>query len=211
MLACDLVRRAHGARRVVADRPGVPAAAAIARENRRLLTVLAPDAFRFARVRASTAPEAWFEHVPLGRDFDCMLVEEGDLTPGDGRVFVKTSPSLWSPFATQADARGRCRGGLRACSSQGTDPARGLLQLGMAKDSSVLAEGEADLIGPPALAAAPFAIRRVSAALPSRVADDLPSLGRDGERLENAARPAGPKSGLSDHHRRPRACPVRDG
>ncbi len=320
MLACDLVRGADGRWRVVADRAGVPAGAALARENRRLLASLAPEAFRFARVRelrpffeawadslqrasaeanprialltAGTAHEAWFEHVLLARDLGCMLVEGADLTARDGRVFVKTlkglmpidvllrgiegrlidplelspesllgvaglldaaraggvrivddpgtdlaaspaiaaalprlaqrlfgeplalpglvpheaiSPSVAPtfdgaglmprPFALRLFAirepGGSWRvmpGGVARVLEPGSDPARGLPERGLAKDVWVLAEDEADLIGPPALAAPPVAIRRASAELPSRVADDLYWLGRYVERLENAAR-----------------------
>ncbi|MDW8444387.1 MAG: circularly permuted type 2 ATP-grasp protein [Acetobacteraceae bacterium] len=320
MLACDLVRGPDGAWRVVADRPGVPEGAGLARENRRLLASLAPEAFRFARVRelrpffeawadalqraavaanprialltAGTAHEAWFEHVLLARDLGCVLVEGADLTARDGRVFLKTLkglmpidvilrgvegrlvdplelapdsligvaglldaarsggvrilnapgtdlaaapaiaaalpklaehllgealalPGLGSaaaiapsvtptfdgtglvprPFALRLfalrDAGGAWRvmpGGLARVLEAGADPARGLAERGVAKDVWVLAEDEADLIGPPALAAPPLAIRRASAELPSRVADDLYWLGRYVERLENAAR-----------------------
>lgn len=320
MLACDLVRGADGAWRVVADRPGVPAGAGLARENRRLLASLAPEAFRFTRVRelrpffeawadslqraaaeanprialltAGTAHEAWFEHVLLARDLGCVLVEGADLTARDGRVFLKTlkglmpidvilrgiegrlvdplelapdsllgvaglldaartggvrivndpgsdvaaspaiaaalpslalhlfgeplalpalrpgeaiTPSVAPTFETASlvprplalrlfavrDARGAWRvmpGGLARVLEAGADPARGLPERGVAKDVWVLAEEETDLIGPPALAAPPLAIRRASAELPSRVADDLYWLGRYVERLENAAR-----------------------
>lgn len=320
VLACDLVRGADGAWRVVADRPGVPAGAGLARENRRLLASLAPEAFRFTRVRelrpffeawadtlqrtaaeanprialltAGTAHKAWFEHVLLARDLGCVLVEGADLTARDGRVFLKTlkglmpidvilrgiegrlvdplelapdsllgvaglldaartggvrivndpgsdvaaSPAIAAalprlaerlfgePLALPAlhpgeaitpsvaptfEARGLVPrplalrlfairepggtwrvmpGGLARVLEPSADPARGLPERGVAKDVWVLAEEETDLIGPPALAAPPLAIRRASAELPSRVADDLYWLGRYVERLENAAR-----------------------
>jgi len=320
VIAFDLVRGPDGAWRVLADRPGVPAGAALARENRRLLAALAPEAFRFARVRelrpffeawgdalqrctrqpnprialltAGTAHEAWLEHVLLARDLGCGLVEGADLTARDARVFLKTLKGLMPVDVILRGIEGRLVdplelapdslvgvaglldaarvGGVRIVNDPGTDLAaspaiaaalprlaerltgepialdtlavlnpltvsvaptfdgrelvprpvalrlfalrdsggswrvmpgglarvlepdadlaRGLPDRGVAKDVWVLAEDESDLIGPPALAAPPLPIRRASAELPSRVADDLYWLGRYVERLENAAR-----------------------
>ena len=59
---------------------------------------------------------------------------------------------------------------------------------GISKDVWVLAEGREHIVGPPALAQAPLAIRRAFGELPSRTADNMFWLGRYIERLETAAR-----------------------
>ena len=59
---------------------------------------------------------------------------------------------------------------------------------GWCKDVWVLADEDAPIIGPAAQHVPPMAIRRNSAALPSRVADNLFWLGRYVERLDRAAR-----------------------
>ena len=59
---------------------------------------------------------------------------------------------------------------------------------GLAKDVWVLAEEDADVVGPAAAALPPISIRRTVGALPSRVADNMFWLGRYVERLEDCAR-----------------------
>lgn len=59
---------------------------------------------------------------------------------------------------------------------------------GISKDVWVLAEDEADIVGPAARPAPKLDLRRTSGDLPSRVADNLFWLGRYVERLESAAR-----------------------
>jgi uncharacterized circularly permuted ATP-grasp superfamily protein/uncharacterized alpha-E superfamily protein len=122
--AADLVRGPDGAWRVLADRTAGPSGIGYARENRRLLTRVLPEAFRPVQVhqlrpffdlwqdslqrlappgRANPgvalltpgpAHAQWFEHMYLSRELSCALVEGGDLTIRGGAVFLKTLRGL---------------------------------------------------------------------------------------------------------------------
>jgi len=122
--AADLIRGPDGAWRVLADRTAGPSGAGYARENRRILARVMPEAFRPVQVRQlrpffemwqealqRLAPPGrpnpgialltpgvghpqWFEHMFLSRELSCALVEGGDLTVRDGGVFLKTLRGL---------------------------------------------------------------------------------------------------------------------
>jgi uncharacterized circularly permuted ATP-grasp superfamily protein/uncharacterized alpha-E superfamily protein len=122
--AADLVRGPDGAWRVLADRTGAPSGAAYALENRRMLSRIFPELFRSQEIwplapffeswqaglqrlapAGRTDPSialltpghkdpSWFEHVLLSRELSCALVEGGDLTVRNGRVFLKTLRGL---------------------------------------------------------------------------------------------------------------------
>ncbi len=124
LYAADLVRGPDGAWRVLADRTAAPAGLGQARENRRLLGRVLPEAFRPVQVRPlrpffdlwqealralapsgtanpsvavltpGTASPLWFEHMYLARELSCALVEGGDLTVGGGAVFLKSLRGL---------------------------------------------------------------------------------------------------------------------
>ncbi len=124
LYAADLVRGPDGAWRVLADRTSAPAGPGMARENRRLLGRVMPEAFRGAQVRSMrpffdlwqdalqrlAPPEVgdpavalltrgshsprWFEDMLLSRELSCALVESGDLTQRGGRLFLKTLQGL---------------------------------------------------------------------------------------------------------------------
>jgi len=124
LMAADLVRSPSGQWQVLADRTGAPNGVGFARENRRMVARVMPEAFRAAQVRqlrpffdhwvdslqrASPDGEAnprlalltpgaahgtWFEHVFLSRELGCALVEGADLTARDGQVFLKTLKGL---------------------------------------------------------------------------------------------------------------------
>ena len=80
------------------------------------------------------------------------------------------------------------QGGLaRVLDREGHFPGQ-LPTTGISKDVWVLAEERSDIVGPAVHPIPPLAIRRTSADLPSRVADDLFWLGRYVERLDRAAR-----------------------
>ena len=122
--AADLVRGPDGAWRVLADRTSGAGGVGHARENRRLLAQVIPEAFRPMQVRQlrpffdvwqdalhrlappgrrnpsvalltqGTADPQWFEHMFLSRELSCALVEGGDLTVRGGAVFLKTLRGL---------------------------------------------------------------------------------------------------------------------
>ena len=121
--AADLVRGPDGAWQVLADRTGTASGIAHARENRRLLSRVAPelmktlqisqlrpffdvwqDALRrlspsggggtVALLTPGTGSRHWFEHMYLSRELSCALVEGGDLTVRGGAVFLKTLKGL---------------------------------------------------------------------------------------------------------------------
>ena len=120
--AADLLRGPEGAWHVLADRTSAPAGPGYARENRRLLARVLPEAFRPVQVRQlrpffdlwqdalirlaphgnpslalltpGTAHAQWFEHMFLARELGCALVEGGDLTVRGGIVFLKTLRGL---------------------------------------------------------------------------------------------------------------------
>jgi uncharacterized circularly permuted ATP-grasp superfamily protein/uncharacterized alpha-E superfamily protein len=122
--AADLARTPDGALRVLADRTQAPAGAGYALENRIVLGRVLPEAFRdsnaqrlalfFRTLRetlASLAPHGvpnprivlltagphnatYFEQAFLAQYLGYPLVEGGDLTVRDGRVFLKTLGGL---------------------------------------------------------------------------------------------------------------------
>jgi uncharacterized circularly permuted ATP-grasp superfamily protein/uncharacterized alpha-E superfamily protein len=120
--AADMLRGPDGAWRVLADRTGQAQGLAYALENRRILSRIVPELFQLQRIRqlrqyleiSSDALQAlvpdvdagvallsgghadplWFEHVLLSRELSIGLVEGGDLTIRDGKVFLKTLRGL---------------------------------------------------------------------------------------------------------------------
>ncbi len=122
--AADLIRRPDGAWAVLADRTAGAVGIGTARENRRLLARVLPEAFRPVQLRQHRpffdlwqdtlqrlAPAGggnpavavltpgvghthWFEHMLLARELSCALVEPGDLTARGGAVYLKTLPGL---------------------------------------------------------------------------------------------------------------------
>lgn len=90
-----------------------------------------------------------------------------------------------------ADAAGLWRampGGIARVIDEADRLAGSLPRRGVAKDVWVLSGEEGEIAGTMMPAQPPLAIRRAAAELPSRAADDLYWLGRQVERLENAAR-----------------------
>ncbi|MEO3471835.1 circularly permuted type 2 ATP-grasp protein [Roseomonas sp. CAU 1739] len=124
LYAVDLLRGPDGQWRVLADRTSAPAGPGMARENRRLLGRVMPEAFRGAQVRSMrpffdvwqdalqrlAPPEVgdpavalltrgsqaprWFEDMLLSRELSCALVECGDLTVRGGVLYLKTLQGL---------------------------------------------------------------------------------------------------------------------
>jgi uncharacterized circularly permuted ATP-grasp superfamily protein/uncharacterized alpha-E superfamily protein len=124
LYAVDLLRGPDGAWRVLADRTSAPAGPGLARENRRLLGRVMPEAFRGAQVRSmrpffdvwqdglqrlapaergdpavalltrGTHHPRWFEDMLLSRELSCALVECGDLTVRAGALHLKTLQGL---------------------------------------------------------------------------------------------------------------------
>jgi uncharacterized circularly permuted ATP-grasp superfamily protein/uncharacterized alpha-E superfamily protein len=122
--AADLVRGPDGSWHVLADRTTGASGIGYARENRRLLARVFPEAFRpiqarplrpffdiwqdalqrlapparpnptIALLTQGTTDPRWFEHMFLSRELSCALVEGGDLTVRGGEVFVKTLRGL---------------------------------------------------------------------------------------------------------------------
>jgi uncharacterized circularly permuted ATP-grasp superfamily protein len=120
LYAADLARTADGQWWVLADRAQSPAGAGYALENRLVLSQVLPDLFQQCQVRRlatffaalrqtllDMAPrhrdnprivlltpgpynETYFEHSYLARYLGYPLVEGGDLTVRDQRVFLKT-------------------------------------------------------------------------------------------------------------------------
>ena len=120
--AVDMLRGSDGGWRVLADHTGQAQGLAYALENRRILSRVVPELFQSQRIRqlrqhleiTSDALQAltpddgagvallsgghadplWFEHVLLSREMSIGLVESGDLTLRDGKVFLKTLRGL---------------------------------------------------------------------------------------------------------------------
>lgn len=122
--AVDLARSADGQWWALSDRTQAPSGAGYALENRIVLSRVLPDEFRECHVerlagffqimrnslrglatRAAGQPnvvlltpgphnETYFEHVYLARYLGFQLVEAGDLTVRDRRVFLKTLEGL---------------------------------------------------------------------------------------------------------------------
>jgi uncharacterized circularly permuted ATP-grasp superfamily protein/signal transduction histidine kinase len=124
LYAANIGRAADGAFRVLGDRTQSPSGAGYALENRLVLSRMLPDAFRDCHVQRlapffltlrdtlrAIAPhnrdnprivlltpgpynETYFEHAYLARYLGFTLVEGGDLTVRDRRVFIKTLEGL---------------------------------------------------------------------------------------------------------------------
>lgn len=124
LYAVDLLRGPDGQWRVLADRTAAPAGPGMARENRRLLGRVMPEAFRGMQVRSmrpffdlwqdalqrlappergdpavalltrGTHSPRWFEDMLLSRELSCALVECGDLTVRGGTLYLKTLQGL---------------------------------------------------------------------------------------------------------------------
>ena len=124
LVAFDLARGADGEWRVVGTRTQAPSGVGYALENRAIMSRVLPDAFHALRVHALSsffhelrqmlfagapsnggAPhvvvltpgpynETYFEHAYLARQLGFPLVEGGDLTVRDDRVFLKTVSGL---------------------------------------------------------------------------------------------------------------------
>jgi len=122
--AADLARSPDGCWWVIADRTQAPSGAGYALENRLVSSRVLPDVFRTAHIQRlasffqtyretlhSLAPgpkenprvvvltpgpynETYFEHAFLARYLGYALVEGGDLTVRDNRVFLKTLGGL---------------------------------------------------------------------------------------------------------------------
>ena len=122
--AADLARAPDGRWWVIADRTQAPSGAGYALENRLVSTRVLPDVFRVAGIQrlaaffqtfrdalSSLAPgrkenprivvltpgpynETYFEHAFLARYLGFTLVEGGDLTVRDNRVFLRTLGGL---------------------------------------------------------------------------------------------------------------------
>jgi len=122
MYAADMIRGPDGGWRVLADRAGQAQGLAYALENRRILARVVPEVFQGQKIRplrqflettgdalqallpdqgsgvalmsAGHSDPLWFEHVLLSREMSIGLVEGGDLTLRDGKVFLKTLRGL---------------------------------------------------------------------------------------------------------------------
>jgi uncharacterized circularly permuted ATP-grasp superfamily protein/uncharacterized alpha-E superfamily protein len=122
--AVDMLRGPDGQWRVLADRTAGASGVAYARENRRILGRVIPEAFRSMQLRAlrpffdtwqdslqrlapqgrtnpaigiltpGSAHPGWFEHMYLSRELSCVLVEGGDLTVREGILYLKTLRGL---------------------------------------------------------------------------------------------------------------------
>ncbi len=122
--AADLLRGPDGTWRVLADRTAAPSGIAYARENRRVLGRVVPEAFRPLQLRRlqsffetwqdslqRLAPPGranpsiavlthgpghpgWYEQLHLSRELACALVEPGDLTLRGGALYLKTLRGL---------------------------------------------------------------------------------------------------------------------
>lgn len=120
--AADMLRGPDGAWRVLADRTGQAQGLAYALENRRILSRVVPELFTSQRIQQlrqhlevtsdalqALAPDddagaallsgghsdpLWFEHVLLSREYSIGLVEGGDLTVRNGKVYLKTLRGL---------------------------------------------------------------------------------------------------------------------
>jgi uncharacterized circularly permuted ATP-grasp superfamily protein/uncharacterized alpha-E superfamily protein len=124
LVAFDLARGSDGEWRVVGTRTQAPSGLGYALENRAIISRMLPDAFHALRIHAlspffrelrqlvfagaaangdvphvvvlTPGPfnETYFEHAYLARQLGFSLVEGGDLTVRDSRVFLKTVSGL---------------------------------------------------------------------------------------------------------------------
>ncbi|GGI98689.1 circularly permuted type 2 ATP-grasp protein [Neoroseomonas lacus] len=182
LYAVDLVRGPDGYWRVLADRTSAPAGPGMARENRRLLGRVMPEAFRGTQVRSMrpffdlwqdalqrlAPPEVgdpavalltrgsqaprWFEDMLLSRELSCALVECGDLTVRGGRLFLKTLQGLQRVDVLLSRVDGAALDPLEMTGS-GTAGVPGLLDAARSGVVRILNAPGAALAEAPALAA----------------------------------------------------------
>ncbi|BDG72668.1 circularly permuted type 2 ATP-grasp protein [Roseomonas fluvialis] len=180
--AVDLLRGLDGAWRVLADRTTAPAGPGLARENRRLLARVMPEAFRGAQVRSmrpffdvwqdalqrlappergdpavalltrGTHHPRWFEDMLLSRELSCALVESGDLTVRGGVLYLKTLQGLQRVDVLLSRVEGTSLDPLE-CAEAGTFGVPGLLDAARHGAVRVLNVPGAGLAEAPALAA----------------------------------------------------------
>ena len=182
LYAVDLLRGPDGAWRVLADRTTAPAGPGLARENRRMLARVMPEAFRGTQVRSMRpffdlwqdalqrlAPPArpdpavalltrgtwhprWVEDMLLSRELSCALVECGDLTVRAGALYLKTLQGLQRVDVLLSRIEG---GGLDPleCAEAGTSGVPGLMDAARHGAVRILNAPGAALAEAPALAA----------------------------------------------------------
>jgi uncharacterized alpha-E superfamily protein len=182
LYAVDLLRGLDGAWRVLDDRTTAPAGPGLARENRRLLGRVMPEAFRGAPVRSmrpffdlwqdalqrlappergdpavalltrGTHHPRWFEDMLLSRELSCALVESGDLTVRGGVLYLKTLQGLQRVDVLLSRVEGTGLDPLD-CAEAGTGGVPGLLDAARHGQVRILNAPGAGLAEAPALAA----------------------------------------------------------
>jgi uncharacterized circularly permuted ATP-grasp superfamily protein len=182
LYAVDLLRGPDGAWRVLADRTTAPAGPGLARENRRLLARVMPEAFRGAPVRSmrpffdlwqdalqrlappergdpavalltrGTHHPRWFEDMLLSRELSCALVECGDLTVRAGVLYLKTLQGLQRVDVLLSRIEGASLDPLESVEA-GTSGVPGLLDAVRSGAVRILNAPGAGLAEAPALAA----------------------------------------------------------
>ena len=180
--AADLVRGPDGAWRVLADRTSGASGIGYARENRRLLGRVLPEAFRAVQVRQlrpffdiwqdalhrlapsgrpnptvalltpGTAHPQWFEHMFISRELSCALVEGSDLTARDGKIFLKTLKGLQQVDVLLRRVDGRLVDPLELEPSRGTGVS-GLLDAMRAGSIRIANDPGSGVLEAPALSA----------------------------------------------------------
>jgi uncharacterized circularly permuted ATP-grasp superfamily protein/uncharacterized alpha-E superfamily protein len=182
LYAADLLRGPDGAWRVLADRTTAPAGPGLARENRRMLARIMPEAFRGAPVRSmrpffdlwqdalqrlapperpdpavalltrGTHHPRWVEDMLLSRELSCALVECGDLTVRAGVLYLKTLQGLQRVDVLLSRIEGATLDPLD-CAEAGTSGVPGLLDAARHGAVRLLNAPGAALTEAPALAA----------------------------------------------------------
>ncbi|MBR0679156.1 circularly permuted type 2 ATP-grasp protein [Roseomonas eburnea] len=182
LYAVDLLRGPDGAWRVIADRTTAPAGPGLARENRRLLARVMPEAFRGAPVRSmrpffdlwqdalqrlappergdpavalltrGTRNRRWFEDMLLSRELSCALVECGDLSVRAGVLYLKTLQGLQRVDVLLSRLDGALLDPLE-CAEAGTGGVPGLLDAARHGAVRILNAPGVGLVEAPALAA----------------------------------------------------------
>ncbi len=182
LYAVDLLRGLDGAWRVLADRTTAPAGPGLARENRRMLARVMPEAFRGAQVRSmrpffdvwqdalqrlappergdpavalltrGTHHPRWFEDMLLSRELSCALVESGDLTVRGGVLHLKTLQGLQRVDVLLSRVEGASLDPLESAEA-GTLGVPGLLDAARHGQVRILNAPGAGLAEAPALAA----------------------------------------------------------
>jgi uncharacterized circularly permuted ATP-grasp superfamily protein/uncharacterized alpha-E superfamily protein len=182
LYAVDLLRGPDGRWRVLADRTSAPAGPGMARENRRLLGRVMPEAFRGIQIRSlrpffdlwqdalqrlappergdpavalltrGTHAPRWFEDMLLSRELSCALVECGDLTVRGGALYLKTLQGLQRVDVLLSRVEGAGLDPLES-SEAGTGGVPGLLDAARNGAVRILNAPGAALAEAPALAA----------------------------------------------------------